>query len=128
MQKITLDTGAVLDITLLPFWEAWAVSRIVLRELKKLDVNDFKGISFEKPTAEDMLNFKTPLCAILASEELLEAAKTCFKKCTYNGLKIDADTFEKKDARRDFIMCCYHVIWENISPFFESLVSLFKAK
>lgn len=128
MKKITLESGAVLDITLLPFWEAWQVSRIVLKEVEKLDFSDFRGVSFENLTESDVLSLKTPLCAVLSSEQLIEAAKTCFKKCTYNGLKIDTDTFEKVEARRDFILVSYHAIWENISPFFGSLVSLFKTK
>jgi hypothetical protein len=128
MPKITLETGSILDITLLPFWEAWEISRVVINELKKLDVEDFKGIDFEHINVNDMLNLKTPLCSILASKELIEASKTCFKKCTYNGLRINDDTFENKEARQDFIIVCYHAIWENISPFFGSLASLFKTK
>ena len=100
------------------------MSRIVLKEVQKLDFSDFNGIAFNALTEMDMLRLKTPLCSILASEELIEAAKTCFKKCTYNGFKIDIDTFENSDARRDFIIVCYHVIWENISPFFENLVGV----
>lgn len=128
--KIILSSGAKLEITPLPYLKAWSVSQIVIKEVEKigLDPKDLKSIDFNNPMAADVLNFKNPLCAVLASESILEAAKTCMERCTYNGLRIDDDTFERIEARQDFLPVVFSVLKENISPFFANLFSYFTKK
>lgn len=125
MAKINLESGAVLDITLLPFEEAWGVSQAITREIERIEF-DPRSINFSDFQATDILNLKSPICAILSSQAVIDAAKTCFKRCTYNGLKIDSQTFEKRDCRADFLPVVFHVLKENISPFFENLLSSLK--
>jgi hypothetical protein len=128
--KITLPSGSKLEITPLPYLKAWGVSQDVLKEIKKLelDISTLKTIDFQNLMAVDALTFTGPLCEILASERILEAAKTCMERCTYNGLKIDSDTFEKIEARQDFLPVVFSVLKENISPFFANLFSFFMKK
>lgn len=125
--KIILPSGSKLEITPLPYLKAWGVSQIVLKEIEKMniDIGTLKSIDFKNLLAMDALNFKNPLCAIISSEQILEAAKTCMERCTYNGLKIDSDTFEKIEARQDFLPVVFSVLKENISPFFANLFSFF---
>lgn len=125
MSKITLDSGAVLDITLLPFEEAWGVCQTLTKELEKIQF-DPRSINFSDFQATDIINLKSPICAILSSQAVLECAKTCFKRCTYNGLKIDSQTFEKRELRADFLPVVFQVLKENVSPFFENLLSSLK--
>ena len=101
---------------------AWAVTQIILKEIEKTEIN-LKGIDLKKISQTDVLNFKGPICSLLASPKVLEAAKTCFKKCRYNDKAIDTMTFETKESRGDFLLCSWHAIKENVSPFFASLVS-----
>jgi hypothetical protein len=126
MSKTTLPSGAVLDITLLPFEEAWGVSQIITKEIEKLTL-DIKSVDWKEFKMSDALNLKNPICAILSSSAVVDAAKTCFKRVTYNGLKIDSQTFEKREFRSDFLPVVFYVLKENISPFFENLFSSLKA-
>jgi hypothetical protein len=126
MSKTTLPSGAVLDITLLPFEEAWGVSQSITKEIERIDF-DIKSINWQEFKMSNVVNLKNPICAILSSQIVIEAAKVCFKRCTYNGLKIDSQTFEKREHRSDFLPVVFHVLKENISPFFENLFSSLKA-
>ena len=128
--KIILSSGAKLEITPLPYLKAWIVSQIVVKEIEKigLDTKELKSIDFKNLMAVDALNFKNPLCAILGSEPIIEAAKTCMERCTYNSLRIDDDTFERIEARQDFLPVVFSVLKENISPFFANLFSFFTKK
>lgn len=123
--KIDLPSGAVLDITLLPFEEAWHVQQLVAKEVERINF-DPRSIDFSNFMASDVLNLKNPICSILSSQVVIDAAKQCFKKCTYNGLKIDSQTFESREARTDFLPVVFNVLKENISPFFENLLSSLK--
>lgn len=125
MDKIKLESGSILDITLLPFEEAWSVSQCIIKEIERISF-DPKTIDWQNWQATDLLNLKSPLCAILSSQVVVDAAKICFKRCTYNGLKIDSQTFEKREYRGDFLPVAFHVIKQNISPFFENLFSSLK--
>jgi hypothetical protein len=126
MSKTTLPSGAVLDITLLPFEEAWGVSRSITREIERIDF-DIRSINWQEFQMSNVVNLKNPICAILSSQAVVDAAKICFKRCTYNGLKIDSQTFEKREHRSDFLPVVFHVLKENISPFFVNLFSSLKA-
>lgn len=128
--KSILPSGAKLEITPLPYLKAWGVSQVLAKEVEKigLDMKEFKSIDFKNLLAVDALSFKNPLCALLASESILEAAKTCMERCTYNGLRIDEDTFERIEARQDFLPVVFSVLKENISPFFANLFSFFTKK
>ena len=120
--KIDLPSGAKLDITLLPFDEAWSIVQTITKVLERINV-DLSRVDLTNIDATDIINLKSPLCAILSSNEILDAAKICFKRATYNGLKIDGQTFEKKASRCDFLPVVFHVLKENISPFFSNLIS-----
>jgi hypothetical protein len=122
MIKHTLPSGAELEITPLPWEEAWGISRICAKIVETFKL-DLKGIDFKAIGAMDVMQLQGPICTVIASKEVIEAAKTCFKRCTYNGLKIDAMTFESQEARGDFIPCVALTIKENIAPFFGGLLS-----
>lgn len=126
-EKFTLPSGAVLEVTPLPYEEAWGVAQVLVSEIGKLNV-DLKGIDFTSLTAMDVLAFKNPICAIIASKEILDVVKAAFKRCTYNGQKITVDTFESSDSRADFLPVAFYVLKVNVSPFFGSLLSFFVTK
>lgn len=125
MIKTTLPSGSILEITLLPFEEAWGVSQMITKEIEKIDF-DIKSIDWTSFHMTNVVNLKNPICAILSSKEIIDAAKICFKRATYNGLKIDSQTFEKREYRADFLPAVFHILRENISPFFENLFSSLK--
>lgn len=105
--------------------QAWAVTQTIIKEIEKTEV-DIKNIDLKNILATDVLVFKGPICSILGSQAVIEAAKACFKKCRYNDSVIDSMTFEKKDARGDFLPACWYALKENVSPFFASLNSFLR--
>ena len=127
IDKITLPSGALLDITPMPYEDAWAICQTFSRCLEKINV-DLKTIDFKNLMATDILHLKGPICSILASQEIIDAAKKCFPRCTINGMKIDGMTFEKVEARGDFIPTVFYVLKENIAPFFANLLSFLSKK
>ncbi|MEI6420625.1 MAG: hypothetical protein WCP55_00280 [Lentisphaerota bacterium] len=125
MESVILPSGAELKITLLPLEDAWEIQRIVATEISALDV-DIRSVDFTKLQPQDILNLKKPFFQALSSSKLVDASKRCFSRCLYNGLKIDADTFESPKARGDYIFVIFNLLRANISPFFANLLSFLK--
>ena len=93
MEPIVLPRGAALEITLLPYEEAWQVSQRVAKVLEGIKLDGVQ-VDLKKFLVSDVTKFQGPILQVLSSRELVEAAKVCFKRCTYNGLKIDGKTFD----------------------------------
>jgi hypothetical protein len=64
---------------------------------------------------------------VISSKDILEAARTCWNRCAYDGRRIDSNTFEPVKARGDFLYCAFHALWENIYPFFGTVTSILRA-
>jgi hypothetical protein len=119
-KKITLPSGSILEISLAPFADANALNRAVAKELLKLKIN--KDLDFEDP------NFiKDLICSAIASDEIMNSLNTCFKRCTYDGLRLNEEVFEKEESRQDYFTVCKEVLTENCRPFVKSLLSQFGA-
>lgn len=131
--KHDLPSGAVLDITLLPYGEAWDIASAVVKELKEVELNLPSDLDFadSAKVTQYLLghirDIQSPLCSILSSKKILESAHACLKKCTYDNARINGQTFESLEGRKDFLIACFYALKENISPFFEGLVSSFSA-
>ena len=126
-EKVTLPSGAVLDVTPLSYEKAWGVTQDIVRVVEKLNV-DLKVFDFGNVSATDVLALRGPICTVLTSPEILSAVKLCFGGCTYNNLRIDSGTFEAKEARGDFLFAAFHAMKENAAPFFSGVTSLFATK
>ena len=122
MDKITLPSGAELEITLLPYEEAWGVFQRVARVLEAVNIEGI-GLDIKTVLVQDAMKLKGPILQMLSNKDIVEAAKVCFKRCTYNGLKVDGKTFDERDSRQDYLPCVFHALKENIAPFFGSLIS-----
>ena len=119
MSKTKLPSGAELEIQLAPFSDASSLNKAVAKELKALKID--ATLELNDP------NFiKDLVCSAIASDEIMACVWQCFKRCTYNGIKIDANTFEPSEARGDFYVVCKEVLTANIGPFFQSLLSQFE--
>lgn len=133
MIKYDLPSGAVLDITLLPYGEAWDIAAAVIKEVQSIDIKLSGDVDFSNEEAmkkfflDNVNDFKGPICAILSSKKVLESAHSCFRKCTYNNQKINGQTFESKEGRKDFLYACFYALKENIYPFLEGLLSSLSA-
>jgi maltooligosyltrehalose synthase len=113
MKVVQMPSGAELKITVAPFSEAKALYQAVAEEAKALKLDPKQEI--------DVNFFKDIFCVGLASAKIEKALEPCLKRVTYNGLKIDANTFEDVEARQDYFLVCYEVAKENLLPFTKSL-------
>jgi len=113
MKEVVLKSGSKLAITLSPFAESKSLYQAVLEEAKELKVSGQDDI--------DVNLIKNVFCAGFASKNIEACVDQCMKRVTYNGLKIDEETFEPEKAREDYLEVCYHVAYENIRPFMKSL-------
>lgn len=113
MQKVTLPSGAILEIGLSPFASSKALYQACLEEGKGLELD---------PKAEVDANlFKDIFCVGLSSKKIEACLWKCMEKSLYNEMKITEDTFEPVEARDDYLTVCFEVAKANIMPFTKSL-------
>lgn len=117
MREMQLPSGAVLKINAAPWAEAKALYKAMLKEMRDVEINT-------KSEALDL--YKNLFCVGFASNEIEACLAQCLKRCTYNDLKIDNDTFEKVETREDYVTVCVEVAKENVFPFLKSLYAEFQ--
>lgn len=117
MRKVTLPSGAILEIGEAPFATAKALWQALMREMKLVAIS-------QKGEVSEML--KNAFCAGFSSPEVEACLWECMRRCLYNGLKIDDGTFEPTKARGDYIKVCVEVAKDNVSPFAKSLYADYK--
>lgn len=123
--KYDLPSGKPFLVTPLPYEQAWEVTQTVLSEVEKIQLN-LKGVNLDDLMATDILELKGPICSFLSSPKILNAAKLCFGKCSYDSIRVDKDTFESLEGRGDFLYCAFYALKENVAPFFGNLTSFLK--
>lgn len=112
MKEISLPSGKKLSIGSTPFSESKALFQAVLEELRKI------GISSKDDHMEVMKNL---FCMGFSSKKVEDALAVCLKRCLYDGLKIDENTFEPEESRADYLPVCLEVVKENVAPFLKGL-------
>lgn len=120
MKEVKLPSGAVLKISTIPWADAKALYKAVVKELRGIELR----------ADMDMANvYKDVFCAGFASSEVEARLEDCFKRCIYNAgngdFKIDEKTFEPEKARQDYILVCIEVMKEVLGPFVKSLSAEF---
>lgn len=120
--KVSLPSGAELEMTLAPFLEGeklFSATAECLKTVKMEGLNtDDLSASFE--------SLKSAVLSCITSKELKEALLACLKRCTYNGQRITSwDIFEDVKAREDYLSVCWEVVKFNLTPFTKSLFSKF---
>lgn len=119
MKAIDLPSGAVLKIGSTPFSESRELYQAVARELKNVKI----------ASDEDISNLlKDVICFATASKDIEAKLAVCFKRCLYNGAKIDdvSSTFDPEQSRQDYIPAVIAVLRHNIDPFLKSLYADYK--
>jgi len=120
MIKKELPSGAKLEINLAPFADANALYKAAAKELKSIKVSPEMDV-FDANFIKDIG------CSLICSDEITNAVMVCVKRCTYNGLKIDSDTFESEEARGDYTSVLLEVAKENLIPFLKGLYVQYQA-
>lgn len=120
MNEILLKSGAVLVVNMAPFSASNKLLKVVMRELKTVDL-ELENLDLAKIATQDINTLKNAICQLLASDALEQSVFECMAKCTYNGSRVVKETFEPEDARGDYLPCAWEVIKANLRPFFSGL-------
>jgi hypothetical protein len=120
MNEILLKSGAVLVVNMAPFSASNKLLKVVMRELKTVDL-ELENLDLAKIATQDINTLKNAICQLLASDALEQSVFECMAKCTYNGSRVVKETFEPEDSRGDYLPCAWEVIKANLRPFFSGL-------
>ena len=118
-KKVSLPSGAELEITLAPFLEGHRLLAAVSACIKSVKIDDNVG------QASNLNSLKDVFLECLTSKEVQAATLECLKRCTYNGQRITSwDIFEDVKAREDYMSVCTEVVKFNLTPFMKNLLQL----
>lgn len=118
LREITLPSGRKMEVVPAPFAEAKRLYQAFASEMKKVDLKSMEAM--------DVNSLKNAICAMVESSAMEAALWPCVIRCTYQGQKITAQTFEPLEAREDFMDIYYEVAQENIAPFLKGLFAQFQ--
>lgn len=121
MEKVTLSSGALLEITESDILTQHKLFQQVCKEMRAVDVTALTSKKVD-------LNFiKDLFCIILSSEEIYKLIEPMLRRATYNGAKInDFKFFDNPEAKPDFIEVLKEVARVNLAPFGRSVLSMLK--
>lgn len=117
MDPITLSSGAILTIHQTPF----SVSKSLYQAL----LEESKSVKIEFGTDLDLNLWKDLFIVAMTSKKVEACMWECLKRALYNGEKINEQTFEPVEARRDYMGVLVEVAKYNVTPFLESLRSAY---
>lgn len=118
-KKVSLPSGAVLEITMAPFLEGRRLLGAVSNCIKSVKVDASLG------DASNLNSLKDVFLSCLTSKEVEDATLDCLKRCTYNGERITSwDIFDNLKAREDYMTVCVEVVKFNLTPFMKNLLQL----
>lgn len=117
MREVKLPSGSVLKVSPAPFEDAKALFQAMAAEMKGVELSSSREIT-------DML--KDLFFIGFSSKYIERCLEKCMERCLYNGVRINADTFEPIDARQDYLTVMAEVATENLGPFLKSLFAKFR--
>ena len=121
--KVSLPSGAELEITLAPFLEGERLFSATAECLKSVSIDgnlDLEDLS------SSFNSLKNAILACLTSKEMKEALLSCLKRCSINRQRITSwDIFDDIKARQDYLTVCWEVVKFNLTPFTRNLFSKF---
>ena len=133
--KIQLPSGATLEIQTAPFETVMDAIQVIARELAKvemkIDPETMRAVQAGGTAGAgdfDVSMLKDAVLTLVGSREFRPALAELMKSAMYNGLKVDAGTWQSEEARGDYFPAAWEVIKKNIAPFFGSLLSKFAAR
>jgi hypothetical protein len=123
MEAITLKSGHVFEPMSGPDWaSSKKLFKILARELKSVDI-DLTGLTEASIKDMDSGVLVTAFLQVAGSDAVESAVLECAARCTLQGQKITAATFEPQDMRRDYLPVAWEVMKLALLPFFEDLLS-----
>jgi hypothetical protein len=107
MADLDVPSGAKVVINVAPWEDAVLLQQAISREMALgagLNLSTFMMVAASRPVYEAMIK--------------------CLARCTYNTEKITPSTFNKKEARADYVSIVTACVKENIGPLEEGLYSV----
>lgn len=126
--KMTLKSGATLDVTRSPFEICHRLFKTVIKELKSVDLElgQNLGSTFSLDLTDKTLNTaKNAIFTLLSSQEIEDVLWECFGRVLYNNKKLTKNLFDEEKAMEDYLEIAKEVLVFNLTPFQKSLESLF---
>ena len=119
--KVSLPSGAELEMTLAPFMEGERLFSATAECLKGIKVD---GNADVQDLTSNLNSLKDMFLSCLTSQAMKDAILACLKRCTYNKQRITSwDIFDDIRAREDYLAVCWEVVKFNLTPFMKSLTS-----
>lgn len=115
--------GAQVRINPADFEDAMDLQSAIFTEAAKAE---FKIDGLSVDSEFDLSGLIKAGMSVAASKEVREILFKCLVRCTYKGQKITKQTFEDMDARKDYYEIVLACLKENLTPFFEGLLSKLK--
>lgn len=121
MEKVTLSSGAVIEVTESDILTQHKLFQQVCKEMRAVDVTALTSKKLD-------LNFiKDLFCIVLSSDDLFKLIEPMLRRTTYNGVKVnDFKFFDNPEAKPDFIEVLKEVARVNLAPFGKAVVSMLK--
>lgn len=131
--KMTLKSGATLDITRSPFVIGHKLFKTVLKEMKgvslKLGLKEGQTLNnlFDLEITDEVLDTaKDGIFTLLSSQDIEDVLWECFPRILYNNKKVDSKNFfDDEKTCEDYLDICKNVLEVNLKPFQVGLASLF---
>lgn len=124
-EKVSLPSGAELEMTLAPFLEGERLLSAIAECIKDVKID---GNTDVNDLMSNVNNIKDMFLNCLTSQKVKDATLACLKRCTYNKNRITSwDIFDDVNAREDYFNVCWEVVKFNLTPFTKSLFSKFSA-
>lgn len=120
MTEITAISGTKAIINPADFQDAMNLKNAVIRELVRSSA--LANLDF----SADVKTLAAMAMTVDSSVEVYEALWPCLARCLYKDEKITKKTFESVETRRDFYPIALACLKENVSPFFDGLLFVFK--
>nr|DAJ74782.1 MAG TPA: tail assembly chaperone protein [Caudoviricetes sp.] len=122
MQKYILKSGKIVELNLAPVETALELYRSVIQECRHCNFD--LAINDDMTMLELVAKNSSPLLAVMGSETVMEAIKSCCAKVLYDKQRFSMELFEDEKARGDFFGVMILVALENLIPFFPQARSL----
>lgn len=120
-EKVSLPSGAELEMTLAPFLEGERLLSAVGECIKDVKVDAGTEVD---DLASNINNIKDMFVSCLTSQKVKDAILACLKRCSYNGQRITSwDIFDDVKAREDYFSVCWEVVKFNLTPFMKNLIA-----
>lgn len=121
--KVSLPSGAELEMTLAPFLEGEKLFSATAKCLKTVKIDAEMKVD---DVTSNVNALKDAFLEFITDREMKEAILGVLKRCTYNGQRITSwEIFDEAKAREDYLPVCWEVVKFNLTPFTKNLISKF---